>query len=151
MHSNQHWLEVIQRAPLVSIDLIVRSADGRILLGLRSNRPARDTWFVPGGVIRKGETIDQAFTRIATVELGRPLLRADASFKGVYEHFYDDNFAGAADIATHYVVLAYEITVPNVDAQGPLDQHRELRLFTPQQLLADAAVHDNTKAYFTGQ
>ncbi|WP_428311582.1 GDP-mannose mannosyl hydrolase [Hydrocarboniphaga sp.] len=151
MHTNQHWLEVVQRAPLVSIDLIVRDSQGRVLLGLRNNRPARDTWFVPGGVIRKGESIDQAFSRIATVELGRPLQRSHASFKGVYEHFYQDNFAGEPDTATHYVVLAHEITVPDLDEHGPLDQHRELRLFTPTQLLADAAVHDNTKAYFTGQ
>jgi colanic acid biosynthesis protein WcaH len=36
----------------VSIDLIVRDADGRVLLGLRNNRPARDWWFVPGGIVR---------------------------------------------------------------------------------------------------
>lgn len=48
-------------------------------------------------------------------------------------------------------MLAHEITVPDLDERGPLDQHRELRLFTPRQLLADAAVHENTKAYFIKQ
>jgi colanic acid biosynthesis protein WcaH len=148
MHSEQHWLEVIQRAPLVSIDLIVRDQASSVLLGLRTNRPARDTWFVPGGVIRKGETIDQAFSRIAQVELGLALSRSDASFKGVYEHFYEDNFAGADGVPTHYVVLAYEVTVPNLRAEGPLDQHRDLRLFSINEALADPAVHANTKAYF---
>lgn len=148
MHSNQHWLEVIQRAPLVSIDLIVRDTQGRVLLGLRTNRPAQDTWFVPGGVIRKGETLDQAFARIAQVELGLSLLRQDALYRGVYEHFYDDNFAGEPGIPTHYVVHAYEITVPKLQAKGPLAQHRQLGLFTPQELRSSPHVHANTKAYF---
>jgi colanic acid biosynthesis protein WcaH len=148
MHSNQHWLEVIQRAPLVSIDLILRDEQGRVLLGLRTNRPAQNTWFVPGGVIRKNETLDQAFARIAATELALTLTREQARFKGVYQHFYDDNFAGEPGIATHYVVLAYELTVPSLLAKGPLDQHRDLRLYTPDEVLSDPAVHQNTRAYF---
>ena len=148
MHSNQHWLEVIQRTPLVSIDLILRDEQGRVLLGLRSNRPAQNTWFVPGGVIRKNETLDQAYARIAKTELDLELSREQASFRGVYQHFYEDNFAGEPNIPTHYVVLAYEFTIQGLKPQGPLDQHRALRLCTPAQLLADETTHENTKAYF---
>jgi colanic acid biosynthesis protein WcaH len=148
MHSNQQWLEVIQRTPLVSIDLILRDEQGRVLLGLRTNRPAQNTWFVPGGVIRKNETLDQAFARIAEAELALTLTRGQAQFKGVYQHFYDDNFAGEPGIPTHYVVLAYELIVPNLQAKGPLDQHRDLRLYTPDEVLSDPAVHQNTRAYF---
>ncbi|MDB5969334.1 MAG: hypothetical protein JWQ90_1784 [Hydrocarboniphaga sp.] len=148
MHSNQHWLEVIQRTPLVSIDLILRDPQGCVLLGLRSNRPAQNTWFVPGGVIRKDEPLDQAFARIAHTELALTLARDQARFRGVYQHFYDDNFAGEPGVSTHYVVLAYEMTVPDLAPLGPLDQHRALRLFTVEEVLGDAAVHGNTKAYF---
>ena len=148
MHSKQHWLEVIQRTPLVSIDLILRDTQGRVLLGLRTNRPAQNTWFVPGGVIRKSETLDQAYARIAQAELALPLTRDQAQFRGVYQHFYEDNFAGEQGTPTHYVVLAYEQTVPNLQPQGPLDQHRNFRLFTPEEALTTKEVHQNTKAYF---
>lgn len=148
MHSNPHWLEVIQRTPLVSIDLILRDTQDRVLLGLRTNRPAQHTWFVPGGVIRKSETLDQAFARIAQTELALTLARSQARFRGVYQHFYEDNFAGAPGIPTHYVVLAYELTIPKLQAQGPLDQHCDLRLFTVKETLNDPAVHAYTKAYF---
>ncbi len=148
MLSNTHWLEVVERTPLVSIDLIVRDAQGRVLAGLRNNRPAQHTWFVPGGVIRKNETLDQAFARIARVELGLDLRRGDARFRGVYEHHYSDNFAGVADVSTHYVVLAYELTVNDLKAEAPLDQHRQMRLFTVDELRQDPAVHQNTRAYF---
>lgn len=147
-HSNEHWLEVVQRTPLVSIDLILRDEQGRVLLGLRTNRPAQNSWFVPGGVICKNETLDQAFARIAKVELNLSISRDQAQFRGVYQHFYDDNFAGEPHIPTHYVVLAYELTVPGLQAEGPLEQHRTLRLSTPEEVLTAPTVHENTKAYF---
>jgi len=43
----------VEMLPLVSIDLLLRDADGRYLTGLRSNPPAQGSWFVPGGRIRK--------------------------------------------------------------------------------------------------
>jgi len=74
--SDDQLLAVIERAPLVSIDLVLRDADGRILLGRRNHEPAKDTWFVPGGRIQQGESLDGAFARIAQAELGARLTRA---------------------------------------------------------------------------
>ncbi|MDP3858519.1 MAG: GDP-mannose mannosyl hydrolase [Stagnimonas sp.] len=141
------WLQVVRNAPLVSIDLILIDPQGRVLLGLRENEPARDCWFVPGGVIRKGESLDAAFSRIAETELGLPLRRQDAELLGVYEHFYQQNFAGAAGFGTHYVVLAHRLALAG--ALQPADaQHRALRWFRVDELLAEPAVHANVKAYF---
>lgn len=145
----QQWQEVVERTPLVSMDLILRDAQDRVLLGLRSNAPARNTWFVPGGVIRKGEKLDQAFSRISQDELGLALNRTEAEFLGVHEHHYPDNFAGAPGFGTHYVVLPYEIRLRQA-LTPPHEQHREYRWFTSAELLADARVHRNTQDYFTG-
>jgi colanic acid biosynthesis protein WcaH len=141
------WLEVIARAPLISIDLIIRDQQDRVLLGYRNNEPARGSWFVPGGVIRKDEPLDEAFTRIAQAELGVPLQRGAASFLGVYEHFYSSNFAGSPDITTHYIVLAHLVRVSRLPALPADLQHQELRGFTAAELLAHPQVHDNAKAY----
>lgn len=148
MLSREHWLQVVQRTPLISIDLILRDRDGRVLLGLRNNEPAKGTWFVPGGVIRKNELLDQAFARIAANELGVTLARSSARLKGVYEHHYSTNFAGVDAISTHYVVLAHEIDVPQLPQSAPLDQHRELRPWTVADLLVAEDVHPYTQAYF---
>lgn len=142
------WLEVVARTPLVSIDLIVHDAAGRVLLGWRRNRPAQHSWFVPGGVVRKDESLDAAFARIAAGELGLALRRVDAQFVGVFEHRYPDNFAGADAITTHYVVLAHRVQVAALPEGPGDDQHGAFRAFTPQQLLAAADVHPYTKAYF---
>jgi colanic acid biosynthesis protein WcaH len=64
------FLNAIRLTPLVSIDLIVTDGNRRVLLGQRRNRPAQDSWFVPGGRVRKGETLDTAFTRVVRDELG---------------------------------------------------------------------------------
>lgn len=141
------WLRVVRDAPLVSIDLIVEDPQGRVLLGLRENAPARGSWFVPGGAIRKAETLDAAFARIAAAELGLPLSRRDARLLGVYEHHYPDNFAGDPGFGTHYVVLAHRLPLGG-EPRPADDQHRQLRWFGVGQLLADPAVHDHVKAYF---
>jgi len=143
------FLDVVRLTPLVAIDLLVRDAHGRVLLGHRRNRPARGTWFVPGGRILKDETLDAAFSRIADAELGiAKLARSSARFEGVFEHHYSDNFAGEPGVSTHYIVLAYALSVASAQPVGRPDQHSEYLWLTPHELLARDDVHENTKAYF---
>ena len=67
---------------------------------------------------------------------------------GVFEHFYDTNFAGADGVSTHYVVLGYEIQLDEPPAHLPADQHHAYRWWAVAQLMADQSVHANTKRYF---
>ncbi|KAH0441299.1 GDP-mannose mannosyl hydrolase [Paraburkholderia fungorum] len=143
------FLDVVRLTPLVAIDLIARDAEARVLIGHRRNRPARDTWFVPGGRIHKDETLDAAFARIADAELGiARLARSTARFEGVFEHHYEDNFAAEPGVSTHYIVLAYALQLTSTVPVGRLDQHREYLWLSPAALLARPDVHENTKAYF---
>ena len=137
------------RCRVVAIDLIVRNQAQEILLGLRQNRPARSSWFVPGGRIRKNETISQAFERIALAELGA-LPRCER-FLGVFEHFYPDNFFGVDAIGTHSIALAYECSVDSEFSAIPDQQNSDLKWWTRDALLATEAVHANTKMYFDSQ
>lgn len=149
MHaSDEDFAHIVTSTPLVSIDLIVRNAHGQVLLGYRRNRPARHTWFVPGGRIRKGETLDAAWERLAQVELGVAL--PPPRLLGVYQHFYDDNALDLPEVGTHYVVIACEAAFPAHAELHPDRQHTTLRWWDVPALLADRAVHDNTKAYFSG-
>ena len=139
---------VVTHAPLVSLDLLVTDLSGRVLLGRRKNRPAQGSWFVPGGRVRKDERLDDAFLRLTEGELGRRVARADAPLHGVYEHLYDDGFAGER-VSTHYVVIAHRLPPMPLDlAALPPEQHGDYRLATVPELLADDAVHAYTRAYF---
>ena len=145
--SRHIFANVVQNAPLVSMDLVIQDWEGRILLGKRVNRPAKGFWFVPGGVIRKNEALHHAFERISTNELGAAFELSRAKFLGVYEHFYSDNFSGE-DFGTHYVVLGYRLSVDKPLLSLPRDQHSGYRWFDTEELLAGEHVHTNTKAYF---
>ena len=138
---------VVASTPLISIDLIVRNNQGKILLGRRTNRPAQGYWFVPGGRILKDEPVELAFKRLILVELGIDLLEMKASFIGTYQHFYDDNFLDST-FSTHYVVLAYEIVLQNDLASIPNEQHSSYNWFSENDLLDDDDVHLHTKWYF---
>nr|WP_223821465.1 NUDIX domain-containing protein [Achromobacter xylosoxidans] len=138
----------VEMLPLVSIDLLLRDAAGRYLTGLRSNPPAQGSWFVPGGRIRKNETLPRALQRIVREELGLTLPPQAWRPRGVYEHFYGTNFAGEAGRSTHYIVLAYEAELTLDTASLPLGQHRRYRWQPAAAIAADPGAHPYTQAYF---
>ncbi|MDD9196696.1 GDP-mannose mannosyl hydrolase [Aliivibrio sp. S3MY1] len=136
---------VIASTPLISIDLIVRNDEGKVLLGKRLNRPAKGYWFVPGGRILKDESFTSAFHRLIKDELGLDCV--ESKFNGIYQHFYDDNFS-EDDFTTHYVVLAYEINIGEDLSNLPLEQHSSYQWFSEDELLNNQQTHIHTKWYF---
>ncbi len=144
----EEFAQIVKNAPLVSIDLIAVDGGNNVLLGRRSNEPAKGFWFVPGGSIRKNERITAAFRRLTRDELGVELSIASADFMGIFEHFYPTNFTGKDDFDTHYICLAYIINVSDRFDSLPEDQHSEYSWMNVDQLMNDPEVHENTKAYF---
>ena len=138
---------VVENTPLVSIDLVITKLD-TMFVGMRKNRPAKDTYFVPGGRICKDETIEQAFHRIAKNEMGLDIDIKDARFMGVFEHFYPDSTLNA-DCTTHYVVLAYHLTIRDreIDSQKVQTQHNGFKFMNNRNIIDDDSVHENTKVY----
>lgn len=140
---------LLEWAPLVAIDLVVTDAEGRLLLGQRVNRPAQNYWFVPGGRIFKGESLDAAFTRITRAELGLPFARSNASLLGVWDHFYDDSAFGPAGDGpnTHYVVLAHHLPRGDVLLDLPTAQHSHYRWQPAEAVVSDDSVHQHSRIY----
>jgi colanic acid biosynthesis protein WcaH len=144
----EQFIEVIEKTPLVSVDLVFRDEGGRVLVGRRANEPARGCWFVPGGRVCKDERIAEAFRRLSAEEIGQAMEIDQGRFLGVYEHLYETNFAGKEGVTTHYVTLGFEVPL-GAGAEITLDdQHSDVAWMTPEQLLASPEVHENTKAYF---
>jgi colanic acid biosynthesis protein WcaH len=137
---------IIQNAPLISIDLVVKNCDDKILLGKRVNKPAKNSWFVPGGRIFKDETIQDAFKRITKDEIGKAYNISNASFKGVYQHFYDDNVFND-NFSTHYIVLGFELVIKEELSLGTI-QHEKYKWFDEDELLASTEVYTYVKDYF---
>lgn len=135
---------IVQNAPLVSIDLVIADPSGAILMGWRENEPAKATWFVPGGRIRKDERIADAFDRIIQTETGLASRFAEARLGGVYEHLYSTNCFGDAAFGTHYCVLAHILRFNERPAIRIDSQHTEV-----EWLKSSATdIHPYSRAYF---
>jgi len=143
MLDNQIFKTVVDSAPLVSIDILLKK-DNKVLLGRRVNNPAQGYFFSTGGRINKNETIDSAIVRIVKNELNIEL-KYTPEFIGVFEHFYDDSIY--ENVSTHYVNIAYEYQVAGT-LNLPTEQHNEYKWFAIDELLESKQVHKYVKDYF---
>jgi len=144
--NDDDFARIVRHAPLISIDLVLKDPEQNVLVGLRTNEPAKGCYFVPGGIIRKNETIENAFERILQAETGCIASLSDATFVGVFEHFYETSRFGHD--STHYVVLAYELKFDRRPEIRLDPQHSGIRWMSCANILTASDVHQNTKAYF---
>lgn len=136
--SDDEWGTIVSNVPIVSIDLLVRYDNG-LLLGKRTNNPAKGFWFVPGGRVTKCETRREAVDRVAEEELGLDL-RVTESL-GAFEHIYNSSDIHSVE-KKHYLANGYVVDVVEGDPR-PDDQHAELRVFET----APEPLHPYVRAY----
>lgn len=133
---SEEWETVVRNVPIVSVDLVVESP-ARVVLGRRTNEPAQGAWFVPGGRLRKGESLRDAVDRIARQELGTSVEVVERL--GAYEHRYQTSEVGGPK---HYVANAFHVWTEDVEISGD-DQHSDLRAFEEPP----GNVHEYTAEY----
>ena len=143
MLDDQIFKTVVDSAPLISIDILIKKGN-KILLGRRINNPAQGYFFSIGGRINKNEAIDNAMARVALNELNIDL-KSTPEFIGVFEHFYNDSIYES--VSTHYVNIAYEYEMEETP-DLPTEQHSAYQWFTVDELLNSDQVHKYTKEYF---
>jgi len=61
---------ILSSMPLLCVDGVIRNSSNQVLLVKRSNEPLKNHWWVPGGRVHKGETLEYAFRRKMREELG---------------------------------------------------------------------------------
>ena len=146
---DQTFKIVVENAPLVSIDLVIVNTSDEFLFGKRSNRPAKDSLFFPGGRIQKGEKIKTAIERIMYDELGSKSVD-NPVFIGYSEHHYRDGIFHDNDefIETHYISLGF--LIKNHDCrtiQNSSTQHSEILWMKKPDALLHTEVHEYCKDY----
>lgn len=144
--NSKDFLEVIDRTPLVSIDLIIQDSGGRVLMGQRVNEPAKGKWFVPGGRICKNETLSMAFERIVFNEVGVRCPFSKAKLIGAFTHLYEANAFEVPGISTHYVVLGYQFSVEADISLKKNAQHNGFKWFSKEDV--EEGIHENSLEYF---
>jgi|GEM_PF-94320 len=156
--SDRNFADVIKKAPLVSVDLIIRDRKDRVLLQFRGDRPAKGFWFVPGGRIWKFESVEDAILRVFRneVQCKYPDIIIDTSEfypLFVYKHVYekdnkykdDSSLPDMKEVSTHYVSIAYEFRLDRCYE----DKSNLFKWFTVNELVYGCtSVHDYTKDFF---
>jgi len=133
--------------------LISSKTKYKVLLGLRKNAPAKDTYFVPGGKVWKNELLSHAIHRIALNELGIKLDPSRIVRQGVYEHLYPNNYSDRS-FGTHYVAFPIRYILTPDEYQTITtgstfyDQHLDILWLTTNELLDHDLVNPYVKMYF---
>jgi ADP-ribose pyrophosphatase YjhB (NUDIX family) len=97
------YASIYAKVPRLTVEIILRNQQGKLLLAKRAIEPCKGQWHLPGGTVRFGEPLTQAVNRIASQEIG---ITVSAS-----------NMTGIIEYPSHYlhglddpVGIAYEIT-----------------------------------------
>ncbi|NQV18406.1 MAG: NUDIX domain-containing protein [Armatimonadetes bacterium] len=143
----EEFKKIVKNTVLVAIDLIIENPDGKILLGLRKNNPAKGFLFVPGGRIFKNESFGKALKRISKEEIGIEIDKNDVELMGIYEHIYKENYFEDRSFNTHYVVIACK-TKLDINSVYNNSQHKNMFFMSKKELLNSKVVHQLTKNYF---
>lgn len=148
-HPKKLPLKILKRlvtfSPIIAIDLIVKYKD-KYLLGLRVNKPAKNYYFVPGGRIRKNETIPRAFQRILKdeTEIRQKLKKLFPDKIG--EHFYKNSFFSQR-VKTHYITFCF-IVSSYKPFTPKRSQHKKWIWLKRGEILSHPRVHPYAKDYF---
>lgn len=160
--TDRQFADIIKNAPLVSIDLIIRDQEDRVLLQYRPERPAKDCWFVPGGRIRKYESFEDAITRIAKDEIQKTFsdIKIDPNkcrLLNIYKHCYKEDNKYADDTSfpdmkgedTHYVSIAKEYKISHVGEDRVAEEDNpKWKWWTITDLIGSRSVHKYTQNFF---
>lgn len=108
MIPDQLYRDILRRLPLLCVDIIVETEDGRFLLVRRRNEPLMGDYWVIGGRILHQEKAEVAALRKLKEEAG--LKPKGLEFVGYYQDVFDRN-SFESGIAYHTLSLVFRTRV----------------------------------------
>jgi hypothetical protein len=104
--------------------------------------------FTFGSRVYKNETFEEACIRVSTTEIGTTINLNQCIKKGVYKHYYHNNFDND-DYGTNYIVFAYicycKKDLININGDN---QHSDYLWFDLDNIQNEPLVHNFVKEYF---
>ena len=126
---DDNFKEVLKWIPIPTSDFVLtRTYSGgkrEFMLGRRAEPPFQDTWFVPGGRLNFGETVEEACLRHLKRELG--ITGIVPRFVG---HLSVMNPESSTRPLWHSIWHLHEVVVPHDMPMNPNGENKELRWFT---------------------
>jgi len=112
----EEYARIMGVLPILCVDVAVQNSEGQYLLIRRANEPLKDQWWVIGGRVLKGETLEQAAVRKVREEVG--LNVGSVKPIGYYEDTLETNPFGLST-PLHSVSVVFSATV---------DDHQQINL-----------------------
>ena len=101
----EEYRRIVDLMPILCVDLLLQNSRGEYLLAKRSNEPLKDQWWLPGGRVYKGESLEEAAIRKMREELSlEPSL---LTMVGYCEYFCKESPFG---LATGHHAVAFVFT-----------------------------------------
>ena len=104
---HKQYARIVDSVPLLTVDAIIRH-NGLYLLVKRKNEPLAGHWWVIGGRVFKGESVEEAMRRKIKEEVGVSVGRL--RFIGIYEDWYPSSAFG---VPTHTCSIVFFATIKN--------------------------------------
>lgn len=112
---NESLFRKIKRSmPIAAVDILALH-QGRLLLMLRNNEPAKNEWFTPGGRVLYGEILKDAVVRKLQEETGLKATKIGKS--STMSHIYSN---------AHYVTTFFRVDVAD-DKVRLNEEHRNFK------------------------
>jgi colanic acid biosynthesis protein WcaH len=126
--------QAVESLPIMCVDIfVVDLATNRYLLVYRKNRPAKGTFWVPGGRILKGESFFESAERKCCQELGIQIIPHEVV--GIYNLIFPDSEWETATHTPAVVVLAtYDPQEGSVSLDELHANFRWVSLFEPNTI-----------------
>jgi colanic acid biosynthesis protein WcaH len=105
MIPTEQYTQIIEVLPILCVDVVIMNSNGEYLLVKRANEPLEGHWWVIGGRVYKGETMEQAAIRKVKEEVGLDV--RSLRLIGYYEEVFRENpFGLTSGLHTVSVVFA---------------------------------------------
>lgn len=112
MHIPDYTYRKIQMSlPILCVDVLLRF-DGKYLLIKRTEEPVKDTFWVTGGRVLKGEDLRTAALRKIREETG--LVPYEMGMVGIYEDNYEESSMGRVPGGYHTVAVVFEAFLKSI-------------------------------------
>lgn len=108
MIPSEKYKKIIEVLPILCVDIILRNSKGEYLLVKRANEPLKGHWWVIGGRVHKGETMEQAAIRKVKQEVSLDISSLDLI--GYYEEVFGENPFGINN-GYHTVSIVFSASI----------------------------------------
>jgi colanic acid biosynthesis protein WcaH len=110
MIAQNFYKQIISNIPILCVDVIVKNENKNYLLLSRKNEPLKNQWWVIGGRVFLGQTIEESCRRKVIEEANLKI--NDLKFVGYYEDCFDTN--AFEKKIYHTISLVFETNISKV-------------------------------------